>query len=244
MCVTDFRWTLRLMESPLTCTWNWATMERLFLWRKMKTWRWHNCDLMAVLFFTYFHNTFFRSLTWQWIWSLIILNFHIFSPTSVPGPSPPVHLPDSSGGAWGDRGDHWGILGLWGRQPQEEAPSQTSSLRHSPTGGGQLLLRWEREGEGMGQRQRSDGTGESRQGAGTLSATCQVRGVKQLSGSDTKCQFTLYCCWNRIIAGVVVWCARCILLFEMIYTYARVSTSTTWTLNTLLCNVSSWFQRS
>lgn len=32
-----FRWTLRSTENQLTCTWSWATTEKLFLWRKMKT---------------------------------------------------------------------------------------------------------------------------------------------------------------------------------------------------------------
>lgn len=106
--------------------------------------------------------------------TLIYLCKLFFLSPSVPGPSPSVHLPNSSWGPRGHRGDRRGIVRRWVWCPQEETPSQTHALWYSPERRGQLLVGWERKREGVGERKWSDWAGESCERRAHLTIANQV----------------------------------------------------------------------
>lgn len=119
------------MENLWICTWSWVTMEKLFLWRKMKIWRW---PPNYVFFF------FLCLLSFIFILSLFDCLF-----ISVSGASPSVHLANTSWGPRWNGGDHWGLLLNRVLFPQEETAAETHALRISPQRRGQLLIGWERK---------------------------------------------------------------------------------------------------
>lgn len=90
------------------------------------------------------------------------------------GPSPPVHLPNSWRGAWGDGGDHWRNPHQWLWCPQEETPTEARALRYPPERRGQLFIRRERQRERMGEGSWCDSTGKSCIRGAVLTTAAQV----------------------------------------------------------------------